>query len=241
MAASRRFQATDLALIAVFAALIAVLAIIPPLFAIGAVPFAIQMIAVMLAPLVLGGVRGGSANALYLIVGALGLPVFAGQSSGPGVLFGPTGGYIWGFVLGGFVSGAVATQMLSRRPRKAMLPVHLYLVAIVDLLVIYLCGVLGLVGFAKMGFGAALAANGPLLLIDLIAFPRLLPAARTANDVPAGTTTQPNASTSQARDSSDSAGTAAPRHAAQTDTTGGRPGEDPSATVAGTATQPMTK
>ena len=86
MAASRRFQATDLALIAVFAALIAVLAIIPPLFAIGAVPFAIQMIAVMLAPLVLGGVRGGSANALYLIVGALGLPVFAGQSSGPGVL-----------------------------------------------------------------------------------------------------------------------------------------------------------
>ena len=145
--------------------------------------------------------------------------------------------------------------MLSRRPRKAMLPVHLYLVAIVDLLVIYLCGVLGLVGFAKMGFGAALAANGPLLLIDLIkaliavaiavavltAFPRLLPAARTANDVPAGTTTQPNASTSQARDSSDSAGTAAPRHAAQTDTTGGRPGEDPSATVAGTATDPMTK
>ncbi|MDU6338454.1 MAG: hypothetical protein E6581_02760, partial [Cutibacterium granulosum] len=65
--------------------------------------------------------------------------------------------------------------------------------------------------------------------------------ARTANDVPAGTTTQPNASTSQARDSSDSAGTAAPRHAAQTDTTGGRPGEDPSATVAGTATEPMTK
>ena len=75
----------------------------------------------------------------------------------------------------------------------------------------------------------------------LPAFPRLLPAARIANDVPAGTTTQPNASTSQARDSSDSAGTAAPRHAAQTDTTGGRPGEDPSATVAGTATEPMTK
>ena len=161
---------------------------------------------------------------------------------------------IWGFVLGGFVSGAVATQVLSRRPRKAMLPVHLYLVAIVDLLVIYLCGVLGLVGFAKMGFGAALAANGPLLLIDLIkaliavaiavavltAFPRLLPAARTANDVPAGTTTQSNASTSQVRDNSDSASTAAPRRAVQNDTAG-QLGEDSSARVAGTTTEPTTK
>ena len=56
------FQATDLALVAVFAALIAVLAVIPPIFMVGAVPFALQMIAVMLTPMVLGSVRGGCAH-----------------------------------------------------------------------------------------------------------------------------------------------------------------------------------
>ncbi|WP_130865681.1 biotin transporter BioY [Acidipropionibacterium timonense] len=194
MSSSRRFQATDLALIAVFAALIAVLAIIPPLFSIGAVPFAIQMIGVMLAPLVLGGARGGSANALYALVGALGLPVFSGQTSGPGVLFGATGGYIWGFIIGGFLAGALATRIMRTRPRRAILPIWLYLVALVDLLVIYLCGTIGLMAAAGMKLSATLALNGPLLLIDLLkalvavavavgvltAFPRLMPTRRVA-------------------------------------------------------------
>ncbi|MCP9424526.1 biotin transporter BioY, partial [Cutibacterium acnes] len=50
MSSRNGFQATDLALIAVFAALVAVLAVIPPMFMVGAVPFALQMVAVMLAP-----------------------------------------------------------------------------------------------------------------------------------------------------------------------------------------------
>ena len=54
MSSRNGFQATDLALIAVFAALVAVLAVIPPMFMVGAVPFALQMVAVMLAPMVLG-------------------------------------------------------------------------------------------------------------------------------------------------------------------------------------------
>ena len=56
MSSRNGFQATDLALIAVFAALVAVLAVIPPMFMVGAVPFALQMVAVMLAPMVLGSI-----------------------------------------------------------------------------------------------------------------------------------------------------------------------------------------
>ena len=150
MSSRNGFQATDLALIAVFAALVAVLAVIPPMFMVGAVPFALQMVAVMLAPMVLGSIRGGCAVGLYILVGALGLPVFSGGSSGIGVLVGPTGGYLWGWLIGAFVAGAVATSVLRRRPRKSMLPVWLFVVALVDLVCVYLGGIFGLMGFAKL-------------------------------------------------------------------------------------------
>lgn len=189
MSSRNGFQATDLALIAVFVALIAVLAVIPPMFMVGAVPFALQMVAVMLAPMVLGSIRGGCAVGLYILVGALGLPVFSGGSSGIGVLVGPTGGYLWGWLIGAFVAGAVATSVLRRRPRKSMLPVWLFVVALVDLVCVYLGGIFGLMGFAKLSLNAALTANLVLFGLDVVkgilacliatavltAFPRLMP------------------------------------------------------------------
>lgn len=186
------FQGTDLALIAVFAALVAVLSVIPPLFVVAAVPFALQMVAVMLAPLVLGAVRGGSALALYLVVGLLGLPVFAGQSSGPGVLLGATGGFLIGYVVAALVAGALATAVLRRRPRRPVLAVQLYAVALIDLVVVYAVGIVGMMVNASLSFPAAVAANGLFMIGDLVkallavaiavavltAFPRLMPAAR---------------------------------------------------------------
>lgn len=183
------FQATDLALIAVFAALIAVLAIIPPLFMIGAVPFALQMIGVMAAPMILGSVRGGCAVGLYILVGALGLPVFAGQASGPGVLLGASGGFLIGYLVGAFVAGAASTAVLRARPRRQLLPVLLYLVALLDMIVIYVLGIAGMMINAGMSLSASLAANALFFAIDLIkaalvvaistavfkAFPRMLP------------------------------------------------------------------
>ncbi|MSS45217.1 biotin transporter BioY [Cutibacterium sp. WCA-380-WT-3A] len=186
---SKGFQATDLALIAVFAALIAVLAVIPPIFMVGAVPFALQMIAIMLTPMVLGSVRGGCAVGLYILVGALGLPVFSGGASGVGVLVGPTGGFLWGWLIGAFIAGAVATLVLRKHPRKSMLPVWLYVVVLVDLACTYVGGILGLMGFAKLSFNAAVTANLAFFGFDLVkgilscliatavltAFPRLMP------------------------------------------------------------------
>lgn len=186
------FQGTDLALIAVFAALVAVLSVIPPLFVVAAVPFALQMVAVMLTPLVLGAVRGGAALALYLVVGLLGLPVFAGQSSGPGVLLGATGGFLIGYIAAALVAGGLATAVLRRRPRKPVLAVQLYLVALVDLVVVYAFGIAGMMINASLSLPAALTANGVFMIGDLVkallavaiavavltAFPRLMPAVR---------------------------------------------------------------
>ena len=62
-----------------------------------AVPFTLQTFAVFTSCALLGGKRGLCAVALYMLLGAVGLPVFSGFGAGVGALFGPTGGYILGF------------------------------------------------------------------------------------------------------------------------------------------------
>ncbi|MBQ9833486.1 MAG: biotin transporter BioY [Clostridia bacterium] len=62
------------------------------------VPFTLQSFAVFAALTILGGKYGLFAIVLYIVLGAVGLPVFSNFTGGIGVLFGPTGGYIFGFV-----------------------------------------------------------------------------------------------------------------------------------------------
>ena len=62
------------------------------------VSFTMQTFAIFFALRLLGGKKGLIAIVLYILLGVIGLPVFANFKSGLGVLVGPTGGYIWGFV-----------------------------------------------------------------------------------------------------------------------------------------------
>lgn len=70
-----------------------------------AVPFTMQTFAVFLAAGVLGSRRALAAVSLYVLLGAIGLPVFAGMQGGLGVLVGATGGYISGFLPAAFIAG----------------------------------------------------------------------------------------------------------------------------------------
>ncbi|HRA75149.1 MAG TPA: biotin transporter BioY [Propionicimonas sp.] len=107
--------AADIALIAVFAALIAAFALTPAIpIGAAAVPLTLQTLAVVLTGLVLGAWRGFLATLLYVVVGLAGLPVFAGGAAGLGVLAGPTAGYLLSFPLGAAVAGAVAGYCLRR-------------------------------------------------------------------------------------------------------------------------------
>ncbi|MGI5976718.1 MAG: biotin transporter BioY [Candidatus Limivicinus sp.] len=91
-----KIRTAEMAYIALFAVLIAVCSWISiP----AAVPFTMQTFAVFAAVGLLGGRRGSIAVAVYLLLGAVGLPVFAGFKGGFGVLLGSTGGYIAGFLL----------------------------------------------------------------------------------------------------------------------------------------------
>lgn len=102
----------DLAYVAVFAALLSALSQVNVAF--GPVPFTLQTLGVALAALVLGPWRGAAAVLLYLVVGAAGLPVFAGGKAGLGVMLGVTGGYLLSFVLSSVLVGLVAKWALRR-------------------------------------------------------------------------------------------------------------------------------
>lgn len=95
---SDKLRTYDMVLIAMFAVLMAVCSWISiPM----EVPFTLQTFGLFLTVGVLGGKRGTFAVLIYILLGAIGVPVFAGFNSGIGVLLGTTGGYIVGFLLSG--------------------------------------------------------------------------------------------------------------------------------------------
>lgn len=66
----------------------------------GPIPFTLQMFAVTFAIVVLSPKEAIAAIAGYLLLGAVGVPVFSGMRGGIGVLAGPTGGFLWGYLFG---------------------------------------------------------------------------------------------------------------------------------------------
>ena len=81
----------------------------------GPVPFTMQTFGVFIAVGVLGGQLGSAAVFLYLLMGAMGLPVFAGMKGGLGALVGVTGGYIFGFLASALVMWGLE-KLIGRKP-----------------------------------------------------------------------------------------------------------------------------
>ena len=92
------------------------------------VPFTLQSFAVLLVCDLLGGRWGLVSVLLYLLLGAVGFPVFSGFSGGLGHLLGMTGGYILGFVLSALVM-ALMQRLLPRRRVFTLLSMALGLLA----------------------------------------------------------------------------------------------------------------
>ena len=92
----RKMKTNDLVYIGLFAVLIVVCSWISIPFL---VPFTLQTFAVFVTLRLLGGKRGFIAIVVYIMLGAIGLPVFSGFKGGLGALFGVTGGYIIGFLV----------------------------------------------------------------------------------------------------------------------------------------------
>lgn len=118
------------------------------------VPFTLQVLFVLLAGSMLKSKWGSLSMIVYALLGIAGLPVFSGGSSGIGVILGPTGGYIIGFILAAYVIGKLSEKTENNSRRRFVINAFNMSIGI---LVIYTCGVFQLMMVAEMGFTTAFA------------------------------------------------------------------------------------
>ena len=134
-----KFTIQQIAMIAVMTAVTCVLA--PLSIPIGPVPISL-----------LGWKKGTISYLIYLLIGLVGIPVFSSFTSGPGKLFGPTGGYLIGFIPLALIAGFFIDHF---RNKKALC----FLGMILGTAVCYALGTAWLAVQAHMGFQAALMAG----------------------------------------------------------------------------------
>ena len=164
----------DLTLIVLGALFVAILAQVKIPLPFTPVPLTGQTFAVLLVGAILGSRRGAASMALYIALGAVGLPVFAGGASGLTYLSGATLGYLIGFVLTAYVIGLLAERGLERSVRTSIFPF------LIGTMIIYICGITWLAVLLGSFSKAVAAGLLPFLIgdaIKLIAAALTLPAA----------------------------------------------------------------
>ncbi len=157
----KKFKTIDIVYIGLSAALIAVCAWISiPL----TVPITLQTLGVCLTAGLLGGKRGTLATVIYILIGAIGVPVFSNFGSGMGVLLGSTGGYIIGFIFTSAIVGFASDKFKGK---------------IIPLIISMVIGVLVCYAFGTAWFAVVYARNGePATLATILGwcvFPFIIP------------------------------------------------------------------
>ncbi|MDO5132988.1 MAG: biotin transporter BioY [Eubacteriales bacterium] len=123
----------------------------------GGVPLSPATFSVMLAGVLLGGSRGAASQAVYLLLGAVGLPVFAGWTGGIGLIAGMTGGFLIGYVPLAFFSGAVYHRLGRGKPFPVRIGA-MVLAMLLGTVVLYALGTAWFMVYTKMSLTASLTA-----------------------------------------------------------------------------------
>lgn len=168
----------DIVLIAFFAALIAICSQIQiP----AAIPFTLQTLAIFITSGLLGWKNGTISILVYIMLGLIGLPVFAGFSAGIGALFGLTGGYIIGFIFTSLFVGATSNcidkKLINQKGTKAeIIKTIVYIISM--LIGLVLCYIFGTIWFmwiylktnsVSISLGTALSICVlPFIVFDII-------------------------------------------------------------------------
>ena len=155
----KRVSTRSIVITGMFAAVIAVLAQVALPMPSG-VPVTLQTFAIALTGVVLAAKLGMAAAGVYILLGAVGVPVFSGFAGGLGILFGKSGGFIWGFLFLALLCG-LGCQIKNKVVGWGL--------GIVGLAVCHLLGIFQFMVLMKMGFAeSALLVSVPFLIKDVV-------------------------------------------------------------------------
>ena len=163
---AKPLSTAGMVLTAVMAAVICILAPISIPLPGGLVPISLATFAVYLSANLLGWKPGTLSTLLYLLLGLVGLPVFSAYSSGAGILLGPTGGYLIGYIPLALISGSFFERFSGTGLFDRIMGVA---GAILATAVLYVIGTLWLMKAAGLGLPAAIATGMlPFIPGDLV-------------------------------------------------------------------------
>ncbi len=129
------------------------------------VPITLQTFVVILSGILLGSRWGAVSQIIYVMLGVCGAPLFSGMSGGLGVILGPRGGYIIGFILTSFFIGRASEKYLVNFKFFKMF----FYLLIISFVTIYSCGCFGLYLFFKF-FNTKVLSLYDLLIIGFFPF-----------------------------------------------------------------------
>lgn len=156
-----KLSTKDMIICGIFASITAILSQISIPLPFTTVPLTMQVFAVALSGIILGTKKGFISQIIYILIGAIGMPVFAQMSGGMGVIVGPTGGFILGFPFMALVIGYFSEKFKS----------SLYIIVgmIIGLIIDYTIGTLMFSSVTNMDLNKSLMACViPFIPVDLL-------------------------------------------------------------------------
>jgi len=148
-----KLRVQDILNVALFSALTAIGALISVPLPFSHVPITLQTMFTYMAGALLGSYLGALSQLIYVLMGVMGLPIFAKGSAGISVLLGPTGGYLAGFIPGAFVIGKLAE--IKKNPSFRWLLICMT----AGTAVVYILGVLQLMNWVRIGVKEAVVVG----------------------------------------------------------------------------------
>jgi biotin transport system substrate-specific component len=159
-------HAKEIALCALMCALLIVSSFITVPF--GPVPFTLQTFVMPLIILLLEPKQVAETTGLYLLMGAIGLPVFSGMQGGLGHIVGPTGGFLVSYLLGGTFASFVRCALYKRSGKRVLSDI---ISLIIFLIICYALGWAWLMVAAQISAAAAFTSGViPFIFIDIFKY-----------------------------------------------------------------------